>query len=262
MEKIPNGLRFIYRTSFFVLIISCYFVTSSLIFWSNKDSKKRRSKLSQHSNKYAKAICALLNIKIEIKNPIAPDTRGLVVGNHMGFVDIFAVHSILPSLFVTSLEMRETPVLGPITEFGGCLYVNRKNRANILMELKEMIMALRDHDRVIIYPEATSHNGEEVLPFKRTLLTAAAHASVPIIPYCFNFLSIDGKPFSLQNRDAVCWYGDILFITAAVKLLQTQEIRCQIEFLDFVYPSPDDDRGLVADKVRQKIVEKFIPALK
>ena len=72
-----------------------------------------------------------------------PDQIGLVVGNHLGFIDIIAAASIRPNLFVTSQEMRNTPFLGLLTEMGGCIYVNRQSRTNILNELGEMIDYLK-----------------------------------------------------------------------------------------------------------------------
>ncbi len=125
---------------------------------------------------------------------------------------------------------------------------------------KEIIEYLKLGFRVTIYPEATSHNGEEILPFKRTLLTSAAHAGVPILPYVFNFVSLNGEPFSKKNRDSVCWYGDISFARSLLNLLALKTLVCEVEFLDPVYSKPDDDRAKVADYVREKIVEKFRPA--
>ncbi|MES3037208.1 MAG: 1-acyl-sn-glycerol-3-phosphate acyltransferase, partial [Bdellovibrionota bacterium] len=78
-------------------------------------------------------------MEIKVKNLPPPEVTGLVVGNHMGFVDIMVMCTVLPSLFVTSQDMRETPLLGLLTELGGCLYVDRKSRVNIMNELKEII---------------------------------------------------------------------------------------------------------------------------
>lgn len=195
-----------------------------------------------------------------VKNPPPEDQPGLVVGNHLGFIDILATASIRPNLFVTSREMRETPVLGLITELAGCIYVERRSRANIRGELGEMIDYLKKGFRIVLYPEATSTNGEQVLPFKRTLMTAAAHAEVPILPYVFNFREINGEPgFQLKYRDHVCWYGDISFFTAIWRSFGLKSLVCEVEFLSPVYTKTDDDRATVADAVREMIVAKFDP---
>ncbi len=102
--------------------------------------------------------------------------------------------------------MRETPLLGLLTELGGCIFVERRSRTKILDDLKSIVRPLQRGFKVVLYPEATSTNGEQVLPFKKALMMAAARAGVPIQPVVINFPEINGEPFSLKTRDYVCWY--------------------------------------------------------
>jgi 1-acyl-sn-glycerol-3-phosphate acyltransferase len=195
---------------------------------------------------------------VTVKNPPAANKVGLIVGNHLGFIDILAVASVRPNLFITSKEMHETPVLGLITEFGGCVYVERRSRFNIIKELEDMVEYLRSGFSVVLYPEATSHNGEEVLPFKRTLLTAAAYAGVPILPYVFNFRSINGEPFTIKYRDSVCYYGDIPFYISLWRTYQLKYVECEIEFLPEVHITPEDNRAQMANRLHKMISDKFV----
>lgn len=177
----------------------------------------------------------------------------------MGFVDILLMGSIFPLLFVTSNEMRETPFLGLLTEMGGCMYVERRSRTKILDEMKSIVTALQNGFRIVLYPEATSTNGEQVLPFKRTLMMAASHAGVPIQPAVVNFRKVNGEDFSLKWRDHLCWYGDITFATSLWKALTLKSLHAEIEFLEQIHTTPEDDRGLIADKAHSLISEKFVP---
>ncbi|HRO65987.1 MAG TPA: lysophospholipid acyltransferase family protein [Pseudobdellovibrionaceae bacterium] len=225
-----------------------------------RDLERRKRRFSAHATFWCRFCCRIFRIKVLVKNRPQGDRPGLVVGNHLGFIDLLACASVQPNLFVTSREMRETPVLGLITEMAGCIYVERRSRANILNELGEMIDYLRKGFRVVLYPEATSTNGEGVLPFKRTLITAAAHAGVPVVPYVFNFREINGEPgFQLKYRDSVCWYGDISFIQAIWNAFSLKSLVCEVEFLSPVYTKTDDDRAVVADAIREMIVAKFNP---
>lgn len=183
----------------------------------------------------------------------------LLVSNHMGFMDILLMFSICPMLFVTSNEMRETPFLGLLTEMAGCMYVERRSRTKILEEMKSMVEALRDGFRIVLYPEATSTNGEQVLPFKRTLMMAASQAGVPIQPAVINFREVNGDEFNLKWRDHLCWYGDISFATSLWKALTLKSLKAEIEFLEQIQTTPEDDRGLIADKAHAMIAAKFIP---
>lgn len=220
---------------------------------------ERRRRYAFNATKWNSRVCRLLGIKVIAKNLPPPSQPGLVVGNHFGIVDVVALASLMNPLFVTSEEMHETPVLGLMTEMGGCLYVERRNKQNIMGELGEMVSYLKKGFRVVIYPEATSHNGEEVLPFKRTLLTAAAHAGVPILPYVFNVIDVGGDDFNLSNRDGLCWHGDLSFFDTVWAAFALKYIVVEFEFLPPVHTRIEDDRGKVADSIRDSIVAKFRP---
>lgn len=262
MEKIATFFRILLRIFFFLTVAIIYFISAFWIFFTVKGEVLRRRRFSDNAGKYTTLICKLYNIKTEVYNFPAGNAPGLIVGNHMGFIDILVMHSLTKALFVTSQEMRSTPLLGPITEMAGCLYVERRNKSNIMGELKNIISAMNDGFRVTLYPEATSHNGEEVLPFKRTLISSAALAEKPIFPYCFNFKSINGKPFTLKYRDHVCWYGDMSFFPSFIRSISLKEVITEVIFLDPYYPKPEQDRGTVADEIRNRIAEKFKPVIK
>jgi lyso-ornithine lipid O-acyltransferase len=259
MDKAISQIRGAIRLIHVFGITACFFAVSFWIHFKTRDDVLRRKRFSENACRFCKIICRAIKIKKEVSNKPPDDFVGLIVGNHMGFVDILVMCSLMPNLFITSQEMHETPVLGLITEFGGCVYVDRRSRTNIMNELEDVVEFLRIGFRVVLYPEATSHNGEEILPFKRTLLTSAGFAGVPILPYVFNFKSINGEPFTRKYRDHVCYYGDITFYLSLWRTLTLKEIVCSVEFLNPVTVNPDDDRAKNASRIRDMIVEKFIP---
>ncbi len=200
-------------------------------------------------------------VELNVLNKPADSEKFLVVSNHMGFIDILLIGSVFPSVFVTSIEMRNTPFLGLITEMAGCVYVERRNREKISDELNSLISALKNGFKIVLYPEATSTNGEKVLPFKRTLMMAAAHAGVPIQPVVVNFREVNGEKFSTKWRDHLCWYGDMPFAVSLWNSLTLKSVKAEIEFLDQIHSTLDDDRGVVADKAHELISKKFVPVL-
>ncbi len=259
MEKVQIAIRLIYRLIIFIVYSSDYLLRAGVITWLEKDPYLRRRRYTENAMRTNIIACQKFGITVEVVNPLPDNANGLIVGNHMGFIDIMVMASVSKNLFVTSNEMKETPFLGLLCEMGGCLFVERRSRGNIANELKEMIDYLKNGFRVILYPEATSHNGEEILPFKRTLLTAAAHAGVPIYPYVFNFKTVNHEPFTTKYRDSVCYYGGITFLTSMYRSWCLDEVTAEVTFLEPYYPQVDEDRGLVADTVRERIVKAFRP---
>ncbi len=258
MEKIQAQFRAGWRVFIFILGAFLFFGIS-ITYFLDRDPLSRRKKFVSNSARFARCLLWLFNVRVEVINPPREEDVFLYVGNHMGFFDVLCLISVCPACFVTSREMQETPVLGAITDMGGCIYVERRNRTNILGELNVIAETLKNGQRVVLYPEATSTNGEQVLPFKKTLIMAAGVANVPLQPAVFNWKSIEGKPFSLSNRDSVCWYGDMSFLSAMWRHYQLKETVAEIEFLSPLIVKPEDDRAVVAAKAHSLISSKFRP---
>lgn len=237
------------------------FLTSGfLIYLFSRDMTVRRRRYYYHATFWCRLACRIFGIKIITKGYDDPNLKGLVICNHMGFIDILSLAAVRPNLFVTSHEMRETPVVGWITEMGGCLYVERRSRTKILNELDNIAKVLKEGLRVVLYPEAQATNGEQVLPFKRTLLMAAAKAGLPILPVVFNFREINGeKGFPFKYRDSVCWWGDIPFHVSVIRALSLKSVVVELDFLPPVHTTMEQDRAHVADSLHEMISSRYLP---
>ena len=155
--------------------------------------------------------------------------------------------------------MKRTPILGQICDLAGCAYVDRKNRFGIHEELKGMVNVLKEGFRVVLYAESVASNGEQVLPFKKTLMMSAGYADRPIRPCVFNFREANGSKVEFKHRDSLCWYGDQSFGPAIWRSLLLDSVTCEIEFLPLVKTMPEDDRTVVANKIYQMVSEKYVP---
>ena len=252
-------IRAVLRFLMFVAIVNCYFATAILATLITLNPIKRRARLVKNCQFYSKLILKAFNIELTINQIIPEDEVSLVVGNHLGFIDIVCLQSVCPSVFITSLEMKNTPGLGQITDLAGCAYVNRKNRMNIQEELKGITNVLGVGHRVVLYAESVASNGEQVLPFKKTLLMSAGFAKKPIRPFVFNYRQVNHGPVFFEHRDSVCWYGDQTFFPAIWRSLQLDSVTCEIEFLPLVYPTVETDRTELSKSLQQQVASKFYP---
>jgi 1-acyl-sn-glycerol-3-phosphate acyltransferase len=250
--------RMTYKIIGFLGLIVIYLVVSCLWRILYRDMKTRRQHYIKTVSWTTRMCLRMMSFKISIINPPPMDKAALLVGNHLGMFDILVLASNYPCLFVTSVEMRETPGLGLLTEMGGSLYVERRNRSNIQNELVEIREALQQGFRVVLYPEGTSTNGERVLPFKKTLMTAAAGTGVPILPMVINYRKVNGEPVSHKWRDYVCWYGDQTFLAAFLRVVSVKSIEVDIEFFDEVIVKSEEHRREVAALVQKLIVSKYV----
>mgnify|MGYP006300931951 CR=1 FL=1 len=149
----------------------------------------------------------------------------LIVSNHLSYLDIFALAAQRPTCFVTSVEIKETPVLGQLCQLGGCLFVERRSREHLSREVREIYEALANGENVCVFPEGTSTNGEKVRRFKRPLFCAALDAGAIIQPVTLNYLSVSGEKLAINNRDHVFWYGDMDFLPHLVDVFSQSRVH-------------------------------------
>jgi 1-acyl-sn-glycerol-3-phosphate acyltransferase len=259
METIYKNIRAAFRFIMFIFVIISYLFISGVFSILTLNPIKRRRHQIQMTSWTCRMIMTAFNIKLICKNPIDAAENSLLVGNHLGFIDIVCLQSIQPAVFITSLEMKKTPVLGQICDLGGCAYVNRQNRMGIQDELKGMVDVLKQGFRVVLYAESVASNGEQVLPFKKTLMMSAGFADRPIRPFVFNYRQVNNGEIEYKHRDSVCWYGDQTFGPAIWRSLLLDSVTCEIEFLPLVYIKPDDNRSAVANQIHKMVSEKFSP---
>lgn len=242
----------------FVLYVILYLGWSALgrLVVRDLDARKRFHAWTVH--RVSHLALRLLSIRVTFKDPPAENRNFLFVGNHLGFLDVLLIASLRPMLFVTSVEMRETPFLGLLCEMGGCLFVERRSRSRLLSEINEIGVLLSRGFSIAIYPEGTSGDGSRVLPFKKSLLVAAGQAGVPIKPMVVNYRSINGEPMSHKWRDYVCWYGDLTFLPALWRLFTLRKIEAEISFFDEVAVAEGQAPREFTERLRAVIEANYV----
>ena len=186
-------------------------------------------------------ILYVLNVEIDIFGQ-PPQGNHLLVCNHQSYLDVLIIASRIETLFVTSLEMKKTFFLGQVSSLAGCVFIDRRSKKNLKKEIKSMNDALNYHN-VLIFPEGTATNGEGILPFKKPLFSSAYFSKSPVTPICLNYESIEDEKVTHKNRDVVCWYADMNFLTHFFRLSQKKKIKVSLTFGDPKYiESAEDDR--------------------
>ncbi|HEU5400527.1 MAG TPA: lysophospholipid acyltransferase family protein, partial [Terriglobales bacterium] len=121
-----------------------------------------------------RGVLASLGVTVSMEGSMP--THGLIVSNHLSYLDILCYSSTAPCVFVSKVEVRSWPVFGRLATNGGTIYVDRKSRSNAARAAKEIESALRSGIRVVLFPEGTSTAGDNVLPFNAPLLEGAIRA--------------------------------------------------------------------------------------
>ena len=174
---------------------------------------------------------------------------GLLVSNHLSYLDIMVIGAITPSVFVSKSEVRGWPVIGWLTSLAGTLYIVRERRTHVGVVNQEIGSALADGVLVVVFPEGTSTNSEVVLPFRSPLLEPVTHGNHPIATGYLHY-ELEGG----DARNEVCYWGDHNFFTHAVNLLSKQgRVNATMRFGTFQRTT--DDRKELAIQLREAVLK-------
>jgi len=158
--------------------------------------------------------CRATGMRLRITG--TPETNGpvLYVANHVSYLDIPALGSQLEASFVAKSEVSRWPVIGFLCRLQRTMFVNRQP-TSVMAHLNELHDRLVAGDRMILFPEGTSGDGNRVLPFKNVLFRAAAAdcdgRSVRVQPVTIAYSRFDGAPMGRNLRPRFAWYGDMAF---------------------------------------------------
>lgn len=214
----------------FISTLLTYFASAAFVTLVIRDLFRRRLHLSKLVSYFSSFMCRIMGIKIIPIGIIAQQNNALYASNHLSYLDIMIHATLRPSCFVTSVEIKNTPGLGHICRLAACVFVERRSRQNLTHEIKDIADSLLNGCNITIFPEATSTNGDEVLRFKKPLFQAAINAQVPVVPVTINYEEIDERPVNLQNRDNVCWYGDMGFASHLWRVLKHKKIVVSLRY--------------------------------
>lgn len=177
---------------------------------------------------WAKRLLALLRVRVTVHGRL-PAVRGegaLIVANHVSWLDIHLLHSLLPFRFVSKAEVRDWPLIGWMAAQAGTLYLERAKKADARRVNEEMAARLRAGECLALFPEGTTTDGTRLLPFYPSLLQPAVAAGARIWPVAIRYRHPDGRP---NTEAAYC--DDISLGQSLRRILAQDEIHAEVRFL-------------------------------
>jgi lyso-ornithine lipid O-acyltransferase len=151
--------------------------------------------------------------------------NGLLVSNHLSYLDILVFSAVGPCVFVAKREVRSLPGIGWIATLCGTIYIDRTRRSDTHSIKPQMAAALAAGSRLVLFPEGTSSDGRQVLPFRSSLLQPAIENRTPVTAACITYELDDGDPAT-----DVCYYGDMVMGPHSLKLFGKNRVTAILRF--------------------------------
>jgi 1-acyl-sn-glycerol-3-phosphate acyltransferase len=186
----------------------------------------------------------------------------LLVSNHVSWIDIPVFSSIVPLSFIAKQEVSTWPFISWLAKLQRSVFVDRTRRTAVKHTTSTVAERLDAGERVVLFAEGTSSDGNQVLPFKSSLFAAVepngnngpGHMlqTVAIV-----YTRVHGLPMNRQQRPAVAWYGDMDMLSHAWGVLKGGPLDVHVRFGAPVSMEVVGDRKKLAEHAHQRVRSDF-----
>jgi len=189
--------------------------------------------------RWSRRMLAMLGVAVQSRGGVHVGPK-LVVANHVSWLDIAAIHAVMPhARFVSKADVKHWPVVSMLVEGARTLYIERASKRDALRVVHQTAEALQAGDSVAFFPEGTTGPGPALLPFHGNLLQAAVVTGVPVQPLVLRWHE-PGERFSTAAR----YIGDTTLVASLWSIARARGLAVDVQLLDVVDPAGQDRREL------------------
>ena len=196
---------------------------------------------------WSKKMLAVLGIALDVAGEPARRSS-LLVANHVSWLDIMAVHAVVPEArFVSKADVRSWPLVARLVDAAGTLYLERERKRDALRVVHAVAEALAAGQVVAIFPEGTTSTGHGLLPFHANLLQAAIATGTAVQPVALRFADA-----THAVSEAVEFIGDTGLLASLWRTSLGDGVRVRLAFLP-PRASAAVERRALAERLRGDI---------
>lgn len=233
-----------------VVLVIAIIPTQSLLLLSPFDGIA-----SRWAQQWHKAVCLVLGIAIELEGH--PEVAHVAyVGNHLSYLDIPVLGSIVRGSFVAKQEMRGWPLFGWLARLQRTVFISRgrSDAAHVLDQLDAMLSRGRN---LIVFPEGTSSSGEHVLPFKSSVFSVLGEhlpRGLRIQPFTLDLRVVDGHaPRTTDDRNLYTYHSHMVLAPHLWAFMRTRGAILRVVFHPVLVIGHDSSRKHVAAMAERNV---------
>ena len=181
-------------------------LTTTLVFpWLELPDRQRLIR------RWSRHLLRLLRVEARVRG-LPPDGLPgnlLIVANHISWLDIFVLNAVQPARFVAKSELRRWPLVGWLVAGVGTLFIERDRRRDTQRVNRHAADVLAGGDVIAIFPEGTTTDGTDVLPFHGSLLQPIVDAGGHVQPVAIRYRRPTG-----EHNAAPAYVGETSFVAS------------------------------------------------
>jgi len=176
------------------------------------------------AQKMMRKMCRLLGVNLVVDGEL-PNNSALLVSNHVSWLDIPVVGAIIPSLFLSKIEVKSWPLVGWIAAKNGTIFIARGQQGAALRAKEDLFYALSHDVNVLLFPEGTTSDGTDVRKFHPRLFAAAVENKSNIQPLTIRYENQDG------SLNETMPFIEKSFVSHLWRILGNQQVTARVSIL-------------------------------
>lgn len=165
----------------------------------------------------------ILGVHIEVAGEALTLRSGIVVTNHISWLDVFVLNALIPMRFVAKSEVRSWPVIGWLCARVQTLFIERGRARDAARVNKQLVGLLKEGGCLALFPEGTSTDGSGVKPFHASLLQPAIDAGASVYPLAIRYQDALGR-----HSTAPVYADDLSFVASLSAILHCRSLHVRL----------------------------------
>jgi lyso-ornithine lipid O-acyltransferase len=216
---------------------------------------------------YYRLLRRLLRLHVRVTGEPVRNRAVLFISNHVSWVDIVVIGSIVPVAFVAKREVASWLLVGITAKMQRTVFVDRRRRHQTSDAVNQIVQRLAGGTSVVLFAEGTSSDGNRVLPFRSALIGAVKEAGqraehgILIQPMSICYTGQHGIPMGRQHRPLVAWYGDLDFMPHIKAFIERGAVDVVVSYGEPVAADGTTDRKIMAKKLENTVRQITVATL-
>ncbi|WP_086779372.1 lysophospholipid acyltransferase family protein [Streptomyces griseus] len=187
--------------------------------------------------RWARAVPRAFGVRVTVRRHAPEPAAGgeLVVANHISWLDIPLIASVLPGRMLAKREIRHWPLLGPLAALGGTLFIDRDRLRTLPAAVRTVTAALRSGSRVVVFPEGSTWCGRGGGAFRPAVFQAAIDAGATVRPVRIAYRATRPTATAADARGqaagAVAFVGDDPLTASLWRVVRAAGLTARVDVL-------------------------------
>ena len=210
---------------------------------------------------FHKMLLWLLSVEVEIVGKTNKSKKvNLLISNHLSYLDIPILGSKFPMIFVAKSEVENWPIFGFLAKKGRSIFI-RRNKTDSFNQKNKILDVLSSGEKVFIFPEGTTSDGNRVLEFKSSSFSSVENQNFKIQPIVILYSDLNGIPINRWLRPMIAWYGGMDLKPHLFKLVGLISIKAKLIYLEPVNTQNFKNRKDLSNHLENKIRKVYSSTL-